>query len=92
MVILYTNGKEMSIVKRGFNLLKTNLSLKKENLRQIPCKNCIKKIMNYSIDEIDCSVNPDFNIGNYLIRNCKFLTEKLKLGLPILFVINKSKK
>jgi len=48
--------------------------------------------MNYSIDEIDCSVNPDFNIGNYLIRNCKFLTEKLKLGLPILFVINKSKK
>ena len=37
-------------------------------------------------------MNPNFDISNYLIRNSKFLTKKLKLRLRTPFIINESKE
>ena len=47
-----------------------------------------KKIMKHLSNKIHCDSNTVYNISNYLIKSNEFLTEKLKYGLPIPFVIN----
>ena len=52
----------------------------------------INKVMSYLTDKINCNTNKDSNIGNYFIKSHEFLSERIRLGLPIPFILNENKE
>ena len=50
------------------------------------------KILNHLADEKNSNSTNRCELSNYYVKNCDFLNEKLKRGLPIPFVINENEE
>ena len=48
-----------------------------------------KKSINYLANSYDSNIKYNFDINDYMIKSNKMLNDKLKFGIPILFVITK---
>ena len=79
--------------EKGIQPVKHEFVTKKGNFSGRILRNLYNnKVIDYLMDKMSCNTNEDSDISNYIIKSHGFLTERIRLGLPIPFVLNENKE